>query len=100
MLGGNRKQKTWGEKGRSGEMKRLSRFRFVGVTTVAGLALVGLLLAWCALTESSSASAAQSRAGQSGSATLVSASSEFTVCTASGDQWGAAIYGDVVVWYD
>ena len=81
-------------------MKRLSCFSFVAVATVAGLALVGLLLAWCASTESSSALAAQSQAGQSVQAALVSAASEFTICTATGSQYAPAIYGDVVVWGD
>ena len=81
-------------------MKRLSRSWFVGVATMAGLALVGLLLAWCTLTETSSALAAQSHAGQDGSAAQVSAGSEFTVCTAKGSQHTPAIYGDIVVWLD
>ena len=81
-------------------MKRLSCFWFVRVATAVGLALVGLLLVWCTLTESSSASAGQFHAGQSGSVAQVSAGSEFTVCTASGNQHSSAIYGDVVVWLD
>ena len=81
-------------------MEKMRYLWRVGTASVAGLALVGLLLAWCASTESSAASAVPSRAGQSGSAALVSAGSEFTVCTAAGTQSAPAIYGDVVVWRD
>jgi beta propeller repeat protein len=81
-------------------MKRLSCFSPAAVVIVGGLALVGLLLAWCVLTGTSSASSVQPRAGQRGPVAQVLGSSEFPVCTASGDQDAPAIYGDIVVWQD
>lgn len=62
--------------------------------------MVCLLLAWCTSTGMASAHPVQSSAGLDVRADLVSASSEFTICTATGYQGRPATYGDIVVWND
>lgn len=80
-------------------MKRLSWFSSVLACTVAGLVLVGVLLLWCARNER--ANALEALTSTEGiSLAQVSSTAEFTICTATGNQYSAAIYGNIVVWDD